>query len=70
MSGAKGSYDIPMPFGLRVVYEDTEHLPFTAAVGGNFFFAWRKSLGRKRGHPGISKLEALRPKPRKSSRRD
>jgi hypothetical protein len=70
MSGAKGSYDIPIPFGLRVVYEDTEHLPFAAAIGGNFFFAWRKSLGSKRGHPEISKLEAPCPKPRKTPRRD
>ncbi len=66
MSASKGSYDIPIPLGLRVVCEDTEPIPFTAALGSAFFFAWRKSLGRKRGHPEISRVEESRPRARRS----
>ena len=52
MSGSRGSYDFPTPFGFPVVYEDAELIPFTAAIGP-YYLSWQKGLGRKSGNPEI-----------------
>ncbi len=69
MSGFKGSYYIPIPCGLHAAFEDSGLIPFSAAVGRPFFFAWRKTLGAKQGRAEVSKADSLRPRTKKPARR-
>jgi hypothetical protein len=69
MSGLRGSYYIPIPIGLRPVYDAYEPIPYTAALGQAFSFGWRKEFGKKRGHAEVAWHDPRRALPKKAPSR-